>query len=422
MKRIILLSFVSMLLSVGTTMAEGISSARELVAFATAANAGEDITPWADREGVISLTADIDMAKVKDFVPIAVFDGIFDGGCHTISNWKTTAGLFHIVSEKAVVRNLTIDASCSMKCTDNGEEEFYAGFIADVNHGTLEGCINRGQISHRSGKSLMSNYVGGICGMNKYIVINCDNYGNVSSSGNFGGNLDNRSAGIYLGGVVGGSPTRPLSCAFIGYCDNHGTITYSGAFPNNYIGGIAGSHTYVKVKFCTNRGNVTVAAKSISESDVPQGLQVGGICGLTKGDIVCSDNFGEIIARFEKKGFKLVGLKMMVPPMELLEQHYAEHKGKPFFPSLISYITSGPVMAMVLEGENAVSVCRGMMGKTNPAESAPGTIRGDYAMVTGMNIIHGSDSVESAKREISIFFKPEELVSYDRTADKWIYE
>ena len=102
MKRIILLSFVSMLLSVGTTMAEGISSARELVAFATAANAGEDITPWADREGVISLTADIDMAKVKDFVPIAVFDGIFDGGCHTISNWKTTAGLFHIVSEKAV--------------------------------------------------------------------------------------------------------------------------------------------------------------------------------------------------------------------------------------------------------------------------------------------------------------------------------
>ena len=243
MKRIILLSFVSMLLSVGTTMAEGISSARELVAFAIAANAGEDITPWADREGVISLTADIDMAKVKDFVPIAVFDGIFDGGCHTISNWKTTAGLFHIVSEKAVVRNLTIDASCSMKCTDNGEEEFYAGFIADVNHGTLEGCINRGQISHRSGKSLMSNYVGGICGMNKYIVINCDNYGNVSSSGNFGGNLDNRSAGIYLGGVVGGSPTRPLSCAFIGYCDNHGTITYSGAFPNNYIGGIAGSHT-----------------------------------------------------------------------------------------------------------------------------------------------------------------------------------
>ena len=106
MKRIILLSFVSMLLSVEDDYGRGHIFGQELVAFATAANAGEDITPWADREGVISLTADIDMAKVKDFVPIAVFDGIFDGGCHTISNWKTTAGLFHIVSEKAVVRNL----------------------------------------------------------------------------------------------------------------------------------------------------------------------------------------------------------------------------------------------------------------------------------------------------------------------------
>ena len=143
---------------------------------------------------------------------------------------------------------------------------------------------------------------------------------------------------------------------------------------------------------------------------------------MVKPDGVQRGLCGEILSRFEKKGLKIVAMKMMVISKETAENHYGEHKGKPFFPSLISYITSGPVMAMVLEGENAVSVCRGMMGKTNPAESAPGTIRGDYAMVTGMNIIHGSDSVESAKREISIFFKPEELVSYDRTADKWIYE
>ena len=90
--------------------------------------------------------------------------------------------------------------------------------------------------------------------------------------------------------------------------------------------------------------------------------------------------------------------------------------------SLIAYITSGPVLAMVWEGENAVSVCRNMMGKTNPQESAPGTIRGDFGMVTGVNIIHGSDSPESAAREISIFFKPEELMTYDRVMDKWIYE
>ena len=131
---------------------------------------------------------------------------------------------------------------------------------------------------------------------------------------------------------------------------------------------------------------------------------------------------GEILSRIEKKGLKIVAVKLMVIPKETAENHYAEHKERPFFPSLISYITSGPVLAMVLEGENAVSVCRNMMGKTNPSESAPGTIRGDYAMVTGLNIIHGSDSPESAKREISIFFKPEELVTYDRTSDKWIYE
>ena len=131
---------------------------------------------------------------------------------------------------------------------------------------------------------------------------------------------------------------------------------------------------------------------------------------------------GEILSRFEKKGLKIVAMKLMVIPKETAENHYAEHKERPFFPSLISYITSGPVLAMVLEGENAVSVCRNMMGKTNSSESAPGTIRGDYAMVTGLNIIHGSDSPESAKREISIFFKPEELVTYDRTSDKWIYE
>lgn len=131
---------------------------------------------------------------------------------------------------------------------------------------------------------------------------------------------------------------------------------------------------------------------------------------------------GEIVSRFEKKGLKLVAMKLMTIPKATAEKHYGEHAGKKFFPSLIKYITSGPVLAMVWEGENAVQVCRNLMGKTNPQESAPGTIRGDYAMVTGVNIIHGSDSSASAEREISLFFKPEELVTYDRTMDSWIYE
>ena len=143
---------------------------------------------------------------------------------------------------------------------------------------------------------------------------------------------------------------------------------------------------------------------------------------MVKPDGVQRGLCGEIVSRFEKKGLKLIAMKLMIIPKDVAENHYGEHKGKKFYDSLISYITSGPVLAMVWEGENAVAICRNMMGKTNPAESAPGTIRGDFGMVTGLNIIHGSDSVESAEREIKIFFKPEELVSYDRTADRWTYE
>ncbi len=143
---------------------------------------------------------------------------------------------------------------------------------------------------------------------------------------------------------------------------------------------------------------------------------------MVKPDGVQRGLCGEIVTRFEKKGLKLVAMKLMVIPKATAEKHYGEHKGKKFYDSLISYITSGPVLAMVWEGENAVSVCRNMMGKTNPQESAPGTIRGDYGMQTGMNLIHGSDSPESAEREIGIFFKSEELVSYERSADRWTYE
>ena len=143
---------------------------------------------------------------------------------------------------------------------------------------------------------------------------------------------------------------------------------------------------------------------------------------MVKPDGVQRGLCGEIISRFEKKGLKIVAMKFMVIKKEVAETHYGEHKGKGFFNGLIKFITSGPVLAMVLEGDNAVAVCRTLMGKTNPQESAPGTIRGDLGMVLGMNLIHGSDSVDSAKREISIFFKPEELISYKRSADAWIYE
>ena len=135
---------------------------------------------------------------------------------------------------------------------------------------------------------------------------------------------------------------------------------------------------------------------------------------LLKPDAVQRGLAGSILARFERRGLKIVGLKMMHVSRSLAESYYAEHQGKPFYEPLMAYITSGPVVAMVLEGDGAVAIVRKMMGKTNSAEAEPGTIRGDYALTIGRNVIHGSDSLESAKREIGFFFKPEELQDYRR--------
>jgi len=131
---------------------------------------------------------------------------------------------------------------------------------------------------------------------------------------------------------------------------------------------------------------------------------------------------GRIIQRFEDKGFKLVGLKMVKPAESLLKEHYADLSTKPFFPGLISYMTSGPVVSMVWEGTNAVLTGRKMLGETRPFDSAPGTIRGDFCIDVGRNLIHGSDSVETAKREISLWFKDTELIDWEPCQRKWVYE
>lgn len=129
---------------------------------------------------------------------------------------------------------------------------------------------------------------------------------------------------------------------------------------------------------------------------------------------------GEIISRIERKGFDIIGLKIMRITRELAEKHYAEHIGKPFFNELVAYITSSPVIAMVLEGDQAIKILRMMCGSTKPEEANPGTIRGDYAMHTNINIIHASDSPEAAAREISLFFKPEELMDWSDGNQHWI--
>ncbi len=142
---------------------------------------------------------------------------------------------------------------------------------------------------------------------------------------------------------------------------------------------------------------------------------------MVKPDGVQRNLIGEIVSRFEKKGFQLVGAKLMSIPNELAEEHYGEHKERPFFGELVSFITSGPVFAMVWQGENVIATARQMMGVTNPKDAAPGTIRGDFGLIVGKNVIHGSDSPASAEREIGLFFKEEELVDYSKLINQWIY-
>ena len=143
---------------------------------------------------------------------------------------------------------------------------------------------------------------------------------------------------------------------------------------------------------------------------------------LVKPDGVQRGLVGKIISRLENKGFRLAALKLMNVSRKLAEEHYGEHVDKPFFGDLVRFITSSPIVAMAIEGENAVQVVRTTMGLTNPQEASPGTIRGDFGLTIGMNLIHGSDSGESAVRELDLFFGPSEILEYSRDVERWIIE
>jgi len=142
---------------------------------------------------------------------------------------------------------------------------------------------------------------------------------------------------------------------------------------------------------------------------------------ILKPDAVQRGLAGEILNRFERKGLQLVAMKMTMVPKDLAETHYAEHKGKPFYPGLIEFITSSPVIVLAVRGVEAISVCRKLIGATNGRKAEPGSIRGDFGMSGGYNMIHGSDSPESAERELKLWF-PDGVIAYDRTGDQWSYD
>jgi nucleoside-diphosphate kinase len=141
---------------------------------------------------------------------------------------------------------------------------------------------------------------------------------------------------------------------------------------------------------------------------------------LLKPDAVQRQLVGPLLGRFEARGLKIVGLKLVAVSRELAERHYAVHRDKPFFGGLVAFITSGPLVALALEGPGAVALVRAMIGSTRPPEAAPGTIRGDLAIETAQNLVHASDGPETAVAELALWFRPEELLSYGREVDRWV--
>ncbi len=143
---------------------------------------------------------------------------------------------------------------------------------------------------------------------------------------------------------------------------------------------------------------------------------------IVKPDAVQRGLIGAIVQRFENKGLTIAGMKLMRISQELAEKHYAPHKGKPFYPGLIEYITSGPVVLLAIRGQRAIEICRKMMGKTFGFEAEPGTIRGDYGASKTYNLIHGSDAPETAEHEVALYFTPAEVLNYDKPAHGWIFK
>ncbi|HJW21556.1 MAG TPA: nucleoside-diphosphate kinase [Candidatus Limnocylindrales bacterium] len=141
---------------------------------------------------------------------------------------------------------------------------------------------------------------------------------------------------------------------------------------------------------------------------------------LLKPDAVQRQLVGPLLGRFEARGLKIVGLKLVSVSRELAERHYAIHREKPFFDGLVAFITSGPLVAVALEGPNAIAIVRSMVGATRPQEAAPGTIRGDLAIETAQNLVHASDGPETATAELAMWFGPDELVAYGREVDRWV--
>ena len=286
MKRISTLLFL--LLSVVAVYAGGIRNYKDLVAFATALNSGADISAWQNEKGVVCLEADVDMSKVKKWAQIKEFKGTFDGQGFALKNWKTQQGLFELVADSAEVRNLRIDASCSMNVVAEGE--VVAGFIANVSKGRVDNCENCAPIRYKGVSTDKSVSIGGLVGQNGYVVSNSRNSGAITAECFFA-STDNKQS-IHIGGVAGRTVPKSRGYYTLFNCENSGAITYKGDISRAYIAGVIGRSYRAGVRLCVNRGAVDAAFASV------EGYRgyayVGGVVGITDQHVQSSDNFGKI--------------------------------------------------------------------------------------------------------------------------------
>ena len=293
MKRISILAIL--LLSAIVVYAGGINNAKDLVAFAAALNGGTDISAWQNDKGVVCLEGDIDMAKVKKWTPIKVFKGTFDGCGYALKNWKTTHGLFEILTDSAEVRNLRIDASCLM--TVATKEETNAGFVAAISKGRVDNCENCASIYYRATPTSKSISIGGLVGQNGYLMIDCRNSGAITAEC-FISPSNNKQA-IYIGGVVGRTTPKSRGYYTLIRCENRGAIEYKGDMPRASVGGVIGRSYRAGVRLCVNRGKVAAAFES--GGGVNGYSYIGGVVANTDQHVQCSDNFGNIVVAGTQK-------------------------------------------------------------------------------------------------------------------------
>lgn len=278
-----------LLFSVITVYAGGIGNAKEFVAFAKAVNEGAELTAWQNDKGAVCLLSDINMKSVKEWTPIKEFKGTFDGKGFALTNWRSSNALFDVVAEGAVVENLRIDKSCSLRVVAEGE--VVAGFIANTNYGTIKNCVNEAPITFK-GEGLVSRiYIGGLVGRNGYVVCDSQNKGDIVVEAHTTSADAKLSA--FVGGVAAAMVKKSRGYYTIFRCENSGTITYNGNIPRSCVAGIIGRADRIGVRLCVNRGSVSALFE-----ECPNGVKgysyAGGIVGNTATHVQSSDNFGTV--------------------------------------------------------------------------------------------------------------------------------